>query len=289
MGLFDAFKKKNCDICGNEIKLLGNRKLEDGNMCKTCANKLSPWFDERRHSTIAQINEQLKYREENLEKVKAFRTTLTYGDYNKIQIDEDSCTFMVVTDKNILEENPDVLAFSDITGCSLFIDEDENEIMREGKDGESISYNPPRFEYDYDFYIKMQVRNPYFDEIKFKLNNYRVHIEDRSYIGQSSYPRYNSGSGLDRFNKSGGTAILGQVLGALSSVGKGFNPCDDPEFARYKEMGDNIVAVLMQARKESREREIAAATPKAPIQCPYCGAVTTPDERGCCEFCGASL
>ncbi|MBR5490035.1 MAG: DUF4428 domain-containing protein, partial [Oscillospiraceae bacterium] len=42
MGLFDAFKKKQCDICGGEIGLLGNRKLEDGNMCKNCARKLSP-------------------------------------------------------------------------------------------------------------------------------------------------------------------------------------------------------------------------------------------------------
>ena len=41
MGLFD---KKYCDICGKEIKLLGNRKLDDGNMCKDCASKLSPWF-----------------------------------------------------------------------------------------------------------------------------------------------------------------------------------------------------------------------------------------------------
>ena len=31
MGLFD---KKYCDICGEKIGLLGNRKLEDGNLCK---------------------------------------------------------------------------------------------------------------------------------------------------------------------------------------------------------------------------------------------------------------
>ena len=34
MGLFD---KKNCDICGEKIGLLGNRKLDDGNLCKNCA------------------------------------------------------------------------------------------------------------------------------------------------------------------------------------------------------------------------------------------------------------
>lgn len=49
MGLFD---KKVCDICGEKIGLLGNRKLDDGNLCKDCAKKLSPWFEERRHSTV---------------------------------------------------------------------------------------------------------------------------------------------------------------------------------------------------------------------------------------------
>ena len=38
------FDKKECDICGNDIGLFGNRKLEDGNCCKDCAKKLSPWM-----------------------------------------------------------------------------------------------------------------------------------------------------------------------------------------------------------------------------------------------------
>ena len=45
MGLFD---KKYCSICGGKIGFLGNRKLEDGNLCKDCAGKLSPWFSDRR-------------------------------------------------------------------------------------------------------------------------------------------------------------------------------------------------------------------------------------------------
>ena len=62
MGLFD---KKFCDICGEKIGLLGNRKLEDGNMCKDCAKKLSPFFSDRRSSTIDEIKQQLAYREQN--------------------------------------------------------------------------------------------------------------------------------------------------------------------------------------------------------------------------------
>ena len=53
MGLFDKiFEKKLCSICGGEIGLLGNRKLEDGNLCKVCAGKLSPFFSDRRNSTV---------------------------------------------------------------------------------------------------------------------------------------------------------------------------------------------------------------------------------------------
>ena len=45
MGFFKKlFEKKDCEICGGEIGLLGNRKLVDGDMCKKCAAKLSPWF-----------------------------------------------------------------------------------------------------------------------------------------------------------------------------------------------------------------------------------------------------
>ena len=57
MGFFKKlFEKKDCEICGGEIGLLGNRKLVDGDMCKSCAAKLGfaaqviilrtpqPWF-----------------------------------------------------------------------------------------------------------------------------------------------------------------------------------------------------------------------------------------------------
>ena len=89
MGLFGKlFEKKECSVCGGEIGLLGNRKLEDGNLCKGCAAKLSPWFSDRRQSTVAEIQEQLAYREANQEKVAAFRTTRTLGERTKVLLDE---------------------------------------------------------------------------------------------------------------------------------------------------------------------------------------------------------
>ena len=78
------FEKKDCEICGGEIGLLGNRKLEDGDCCKKCAAKLSPWFDERRHSTVEQIKAQLAYREQNEAALDSFKPIKVIGENYKM-------------------------------------------------------------------------------------------------------------------------------------------------------------------------------------------------------------
>ena len=184
MGLFD---KKYCDICGDKIGLLGNRKLEDGNMCKDCAKKLSPFFSERRSSTVEEIKQQLAYREQNKQSLAGFSPMLTFGEDDKIYIDPMKQSF-VVSRRNPgswSDENPDVIPLSSVTGCNLRIDEDREEIYTQGKDGEEVSYNPPRYKFTYDFYIDIKVNTPYFDEITAKLNDNEVEG-----VGTMEYNRY---------------------------------------------------------------------------------------------------
>ncbi len=288
MGLFGKlFDKKECSICGGEIGLLGNRKLEDGNLCKECAKKLSPWFDDRRHSTVDQIAEQLDYREANRDKVAKFRTTRTLGEGTKILLDEDAGVFMVASTRNFAEENPDVLAFSDVTGCNLDIDEDKTEIMRETPDGEEVSYNPPRYSYEYDFYMTIHVRNPYFDEIRFKLNSSSVRIEDGAENRMGRQNPYMGRGGMDR--GGAGRPPMGRFPDRMGNFGGRPDPEQDIDYRRYQEMGEEIKAALMQVRQQAREEMAAAAAPKAAVTCPYCGATTMPDASGCCEFCGGAV
>lgn len=148
MGLFGKiFDKKVCDLCGGEIGLLGNRKLEDGNCCKECAAKLSPWFSERRQSTVEEIRAQLAYREANQDKVAAFHATRTLGEGTKVILDEDAGLFMVTSARNWQSANPDVMAFSDVTGCNLDIDEDRTEIQYKDKEGNRQSFTPKRYDF----------------------------------------------------------------------------------------------------------------------------------------------
>lgn len=180
MGLFD---KKYCSVCGEKIGFLGNRKLEDGNLCKDCARKLSPFFSERRHSTVEEIKEQLAYREANKERVAAFHPTRTINCREYLILDEDKRQMIVTNYRNWKDENPDVIDFADVTGCDLDIDESRTEIYRKDADGKSVSYEPKRYEYSYDFNMTISVNNPYFTEIPLRVNDdeikYRVSSEFR--------------------------------------------------------------------------------------------------------------
>lgn len=272
MSLFGGlFNKKSCDICGGEIGLLGNRKLEDGNCCKNCAKKLSPWFDERRHSTVDQIKEQLAYREKNLDDVKNFHITRTIAcDRWNVLLDEDAKKFILTRDpRKIQEENTDIIAFSDITGCRTDVDEDREEIMREVKEGDttkSVSYNPPRYEYEYIFRYIINVNNPYFNEMKFELNSSSVRLTPQA---------------------AGGTGLLG-ILGGGAQGGV-FDPHVSPEYTKYEKLGEEITEALTGARRVVREEAAAAAAGPKIIKCPYCGAQTEVEEGGKCQYCGGYI
>ena len=251
MGFFGKlFEKENCAFCGKELGVFGKKKLEDGVMCGDCQKKLSPWFSDRRSSTVAEIREQLDYREANKAEVKKFRTTRTFGENMKILLDEDARKFMVTDERNIIAANPDVLDFSDVTGCIIDVDEDKREIMRDTENGE-VSYVPPRYEYSYDFDIVINVRNPYFDEIRFRLNGSSVDIEVRGTIP----PR----------------------------------PENNIQYREYKAMGEEIKKALLEVREQVREEAAAASAPKTAMTCPWCGATTIPDANGCCEYCGGAM
>ena len=180
MGFFNnLFEKKVCDICGGEIGLLGNRKLDDGNLCKTCASKLSPWFEDRRHSTVEEVRNQLEYREANKEKVRAFQITREFaGDSYHVFLDETKGQFAVAY-RLSEENNPDIVNLSQVTGCRLEIREDRNEEEYKDQDGTMKSYVPPRYTYSYDYSIKLSVNSPWFDDMDFKLNNFSIEDHER--------------------------------------------------------------------------------------------------------------
>lgn len=285
----------------------GNRKLEDGNCCKACAAKLSPWFSERRQSTVEDIKAQLEYREANQDQVAAFHATRTLGESTKVILDEDAGKFLVTSARNWQSANPDVLSFSDVTGCNLDIDEDRTEIEYKDREGNRQSFSPKRYAYSYDFYIVIHVNNPYFNEIRFKLNSSKVDNDEETLLDSpTAMPR--SRSGVSRPTPGaarpgavrpgavppGGRPMPGRApMGGGMMGGARVSNADEVraslEYQQYEQMGQEIREALLQVRQEARDTAAAANAPKTAVTCPYCGATTTPDASGCCEFCGGAI
>ena len=181
MGLFD---KKYCDICGAQIKLFGNKKVEDGNVCKDCASKLSPFFSDRRKSTVNEIKQQLQYRQQNQINLQSFSPTKVVGNSYKVYVDDNSGKF-VVCNSDYRKSNADLIDLKSLYSLKVVVVEDKSEIFQEDKDGNEVSYQPPRYEYSYDFEVSMKVNHPYFEDIEFKLN--REEIDDPTSIMFNQY------------------------------------------------------------------------------------------------------
>ena len=45
-----------------------------------------------------------------------------------------------------------------------------NEEKYDDKEGNEVSYNPPRYNYSYDFAVTIHVNHPYFNEVTVRLN-----------------------------------------------------------------------------------------------------------------------
>ena len=244
MGLFgNMFEKKYCAVCGNEIKILGNRKLEDGNLCKDCAEKLSPWFDERRHSTVEQIKAQLAYREENRPKALAFNTTRSYGRCpSKLLIDEGAGTFMITSASDFAKANPDVLDLTQITSCILDTQEHKSELKQKNAEGKMVSYNPPRYEYSYDFYVKFTVNHPYIDDMRIRLNPSAVKT------GRFSQKNPNAGVTAGTRSKTAADAALSGLASGVAGA-FGVNNLNNragysAEYEQYMALGNEIISFI---------------------------------------------
>lgn len=130
--------------------------------------------------TVDQIREQLDWREANQQRVAQFNPTRTLGNDMKVILDEDAGRFIVTRSSRWREANPDVLDFSQVTGCDTEIRESRTELHWKDSDGEEHDYDPPRYDIDYDMYLTIHVNVPYYDSITFKVNGSR--IEERNSV-----------------------------------------------------------------------------------------------------------
>ena len=176
---------------------------------------------------MAEIRDQLAYREANRQEVRNFHVTRTMGGgYTRLLLDEEAGKFLVSSSPDLVETNPDVLRFSQLTGCEIEIRERRDEEKQTVKDAQghshTVSYDPPRINYEYDFFVEIRVDAPFFDSLRFQVN--------------------------------GSTPVLRPWEGglvSLSGVTRSMKLRDE-EYMHWDAMAREIKAVLDRARIEAR-------------------------------------
>ena len=290
MGLFDVFKKKDCEICGKEVGLFGYKKLEDGEICKDCVKLLSPWFDDRRHSTVEQIKSQLVYRQENQKQLATFRPAVNCGEWYELKaelVNGVPSRFVVAQTDDYLEENADLISFSQVTSFNIDIQDSYRELKYSNSEGEMVSYTPRRYEYSYDFYAKINVNHPWFDDIRFRLNRNTLELETVSQgfsiftasagFDPMHYPEYRQYKALcDELEALFRAGMQGQVLAGASGYVAQTMPAA-PIYAAPAAAPVNTAPVA----------PAAPAQPAAPKFCQNCGAPVSGGKF--CQSCGSPL
>ena len=256
MGFFGSlFEKRQCSICGKEMGLTERKELSGGNLCDDCAEKLSDWFstEARKASTPQQIKEQLAYREQNRQAVAQFHATRTIGKNTKVYVDEMNRKFMVSSASNLQDDNPDVIDASAITNVAVDIDESKHELRTKDEEGRSVSYNPPRYDFSYDFYVNIDVSHPYCSHRRIKVNSSSVWVR-YDYLQSRGITGFGNRSMGTSFNAGGnmGTAagILGAVINGIQSSMNANNPgaMYPPDYQENMAIAEDIRASLMNLR-----------------------------------------
>ena len=259
MGFFGSlFEKRQCSICGKEMGLTERKELSGGNLCDDCAEKLSDWFstEARKASTPQQIKEQLAYREQNRQAVAQFRATRTIGKNTKVYLDEMNRKFMVSAASNLQDDNPDVIDASAITNVAVDIDESKHELRTKDDEGRSVSYNPPRYDFSYDFYVNIDVSHPYCSHRRIKVNSSSVwvrydYLQARGLSGFGNRTMGNSfNAGGNMGNMGAAAGILGAVINGIQSSMNANNPgaMYPPDYQENMAIAEDIRASLMNLR-----------------------------------------
>ena len=95
------------------------------------------------------------------------------GNDTKVYIDDSQGKFVVSRKSDYRTENADIIDISQVSNARYEVEEHKSEIFREDSEGNRKSYDPPRYDCEYEITIYINVNSPYFNEIEFELTDER--------------------------------------------------------------------------------------------------------------------
>ena len=221
MGLFSkVFSKETCIACGKEAGSLKRKRLgDDSIVCKDCAKKLSPFFDDFKGSTSSSILSQLESRERNRTLLQGFHVDEAFGEGDTILVDRRQGLFCVAGDlrgkrvesgAQLVDDNPDLIALSTITDVSIEGAGYSGREMKHTVNGQQESYHPRRYEYPCNVRLHLKLDHPYVKAMTADVTSGTIYI-------QTEGERLRNSDGLQM--RSAGQLTADWLLGRSQNIG----------------------------------------------------------------------
>ena len=186
-------KKENFCLCGGKTGMF-DKKCQSGKVCKECAGKMSPWFDDFKNSSAGALDAQRLGREVDagLAQAKIYNFSKIFGEFGVILIDEKEKKFVafpstskglfanqkkVSSIDDVMDMGPDIIRFDMVEDFEI----DIKEMTREEKqtvNGNQVSYDPPHILYMETFTLRMKINHPYVKSVNIQLNDGSVQIHN---------------------------------------------------------------------------------------------------------------
>lgn len=146
---------ENCSVCGNKLTRYGSKVLKDGILCRNCAKLCSGWLEKTDFAerSVEEIKEHLDYRQKNQERIAEFKGNKVVEGKYSLYIDDENRTFLITKRSDYVKDNADIFSIDDIEKIDIV---DRKYVRRNGS----------------DIYVKLFVRHPQFESLKFQVNEF---------------------------------------------------------------------------------------------------------------------
>lgn len=171
----------HCILCGAEAVSFGSQAVAAGWLCGGCVGKMSPWFRLRQDVTPEELRAHLEYRESNRARLPDFLPTVRLWRNPTLYMDDAHGQFTVsdALTRDFPAENPDILEYGQILECDVQIEESRSELKQFSPGLGRISYRPKRYNYRFHVWVRILVAHPFFDEMRFRLNQRPLIVRGR--------------------------------------------------------------------------------------------------------------
>ena len=102
------------------------------------------------------------------------------------------------------------------------------------KDGKTVSYQPPIYDYEFDYTMRIKVNTPWFDDMDFRLNTFSISSEKRDELMEVEQTGHQIIAALTQNDAGMQNGMSGMNMNPGMQPGMNMNPGIQPDSGSWR-------------------------------------------------------